>query len=221
MKIDTLVRIRSVQIWCDGQEETALAVYWVTDGIDRCRVGFLPRHLLKHQAAYNGKLAQIVEFIAESNSPADRAKLHRCYGLCRAVLVEAEMEEDDEIFLKVLVLTTTMIWMTRKAKTMKTTTKPTILPQKQALLRKRKERFRPFDSCVLKLMDIFLISLQCVFPKFLLLVVVITFFGCYSLLLLSASDVVSVQVSSTEVLRMLFIVVIGCFGCCISYSFIK
>ena len=78
------------------QEETALAFYWVTDGIDQCRMGFLPRHLLKHQAAYNGKLAQIVEFVAESNSPADRAKSHRCYGLCRAVLVEAEMEEDEE-----------------------------------------------------------------------------------------------------------------------------
>ena len=96
LRIDTLVQFRLVQIWCNGQEETALAVYWVTDGIDRCRVGFLPHHLIKHQAAYNGKLAQIVEFVAESNSPADRAKSHRCYGLCRAVLVEAEMEEDEE-----------------------------------------------------------------------------------------------------------------------------
>ena len=59
-------------------------------------MGFLPRHLLKHEAAYNGKLAQIVEFVAESDSPADRAKSHRCYGLCRAVLVEAQMEEDEE-----------------------------------------------------------------------------------------------------------------------------
>ena len=66
------------------------------DGIDRCSVGFLPCHLLKHQAAYNGKLAQIVEFVAESDSPADRAKSHWCYGLCRAVLVEAETEEDEE-----------------------------------------------------------------------------------------------------------------------------
>ena len=96
LRIDTLVRFRSVQIWCNGQEETALAVYWVTDGIDRCRVGFLPHHLLKHLAAYNGKLAQIVEFVAESDSPAHRAKSHRCYGLCRAVLDEAEMEEDEE-----------------------------------------------------------------------------------------------------------------------------
>ena len=96
LKIDTLVRFRFVQIWCNEQEETALAVYWVTDGIDRCRVGFLPCHLLKHQAAYNGKLAQIVEFVAESNSPADRAKSHWCYGIRRAVLVEAEMEENEE-----------------------------------------------------------------------------------------------------------------------------
>ena len=96
LRIVTLVRFRSAQIWCNGQEETALAVFWVMDGIDQCRVGFLPRHLLKHQAAYNGKLAQIVEFVAELDSPADRAKSHWCYGLCRAVLVEAEMEEDEE-----------------------------------------------------------------------------------------------------------------------------
>ena len=44
----------------------------------------------------NGKLAQIVEFVADSDSPADRAKLHQCYGLCRAVLVEAEVEENEE-----------------------------------------------------------------------------------------------------------------------------
>ena len=59
-------------------------------------MGFLPRHLLKHKTAYNGKLAQIIEFVADSDSPVDSAKLHLCYGLCRAVLVEAEPEEDEE-----------------------------------------------------------------------------------------------------------------------------
>ena len=59
-------------------------------------MGFLPCHLLKHKTAYNGKLAQIVEFVADSDSPADRAKSHQCYGLCRAILVEAEPEEDEE-----------------------------------------------------------------------------------------------------------------------------
>ena len=96
LRVDTLVWFRSVQIWCNGQEETAFAVYWVMDGIDKCRVGFLPHHHLKHKAAYDGKLAQIVEFVADSNSPADRAKSHQCYGLCRAVLVEAEVEENKE-----------------------------------------------------------------------------------------------------------------------------
>ena len=72
LRIDTLVQFRSVQIWCNGEEETALAVYWVTNGIDQCRVGFLPRHFLKHKTAYNGKLAQIVDFVADSDSPADR-----------------------------------------------------------------------------------------------------------------------------------------------------
>ena len=37
---DTLLRLRKEQILVDGQEETALACYWVTDGIERCRVGF-------------------------------------------------------------------------------------------------------------------------------------------------------------------------------------
>eukprot|EP00977_Amphora_coffeiformis_P011672 scaffold2806_cov178-Amphora_coffeaeformis.AAC.1 len=31
---DSLVRIRAVQIVVSGEEETALAVYWVTDGED-------------------------------------------------------------------------------------------------------------------------------------------------------------------------------------------
>ena len=32
----------------------------------------------------------------DSDSHADRAKSHQFYGLCRAVLVEAETEEDEE-----------------------------------------------------------------------------------------------------------------------------
>ena len=36
LRVDTIVWFRSAQIWCNGQEETALAVYWDMDGIDRC-----------------------------------------------------------------------------------------------------------------------------------------------------------------------------------------
>ena len=46
---DVVVRLRKVQIVnAKGIEETAIAANWVSDGIDRCRVGFLQRHLIKH-----------------------------------------------------------------------------------------------------------------------------------------------------------------------------
>jgi hypothetical protein len=46
---DSVVRIRHVQIAGEetGTEESALACYWISDGIDRCRAGFLPHHLVK------------------------------------------------------------------------------------------------------------------------------------------------------------------------------
>jgi len=51
---DTVVRIRKCQILLDdGKEESALTVYWVSDGIDRCcRLGFLPRHLVQYADDY-------------------------------------------------------------------------------------------------------------------------------------------------------------------------
>ena len=91
---DSLVRIRADQIVVCGKEETALAVYWVTDGEDRCRVGFLRRHMVKHKKKYNGRVAQIVEiFSNKSESPSDRQKFHRSKGCCRAVLLD--LADDD------------------------------------------------------------------------------------------------------------------------------
>ena len=85
-----------------------------------------------------------------------------------------------KMFPQVLMFMTTMEWMTRKENKIKKTTKPTILPQKQALLRERKGNFHLFDSSVLKLNDRskFLTLLQCVVLMFLLFIVVIRCFGC-------------------------------------------
>ena len=86
---DSLVRFRQVQVLVDGVEETALAVYLVSEGIDRYRVGFLRRFLIKHKKKYDGRLAQITEILgSESESPSDRHKYHRNKGCCRAVLLE-------------------------------------------------------------------------------------------------------------------------------------
>ena len=42
LKHDSLVRIRSEQMMIEGVEQAVMSVFWVTDGVDRCRVGFLP-----------------------------------------------------------------------------------------------------------------------------------------------------------------------------------
>ena len=55
---DVVVRFRKVQIVVDGKEQSAIAVYRVSDGIDSCCVGFLQRHLVKHWKQYDGVLAQ-------------------------------------------------------------------------------------------------------------------------------------------------------------------
>jgi hypothetical protein len=89
LQIDSVVRFRAEQIEVKGKEETALAVFWVTDGVDQCKVGFLSRHLVKHKDNYDGKTVQIVEFLETSTCPSARAKSHHNMGVARAVLLEA------------------------------------------------------------------------------------------------------------------------------------
>jgi hypothetical protein len=69
---DSVVRIRCVQVVIDGLEESALACFWITDGIDQCWVGFLPKHYVKNWEDYEGRLAQVVEFYKDSDSPEKR-----------------------------------------------------------------------------------------------------------------------------------------------------
>ena len=64
---------------------------------------------------------------------------------------------------QVLMFMTMMEWMTRNENKIKKTTKPTILPQKQVLLRERKGKFHPFDSSVLKLNESSLICCNVLF----------------------------------------------------------
>jgi hypothetical protein len=86
--LDCIVRIRKIQIVNDdGLEETAVAAYWVTDGVDLCRVGFLPRHFIKQADKFDGKLAQITEFLEMSDSPSDRRLSYCNRGMCRAAII--------------------------------------------------------------------------------------------------------------------------------------
>ena len=46
LEADIVVRLRKIQLMVERKEETAIAAIWVTDGIDCCRVGFVPRHMV-------------------------------------------------------------------------------------------------------------------------------------------------------------------------------
>ena len=92
---NVVVHFRKVQVVVDGKEQTAIAAYHVSDGIDGCRVGFLQRHLVKHSKHYDGLLAQVIEvYSAESESPTSRRKFRHNKGCCVAAIISCV---DDDI----------------------------------------------------------------------------------------------------------------------------
>ena len=87
---DVVVRFRKIQVIADGKEESAIAAFLVSDGIDRCRVGFLQRHLVKHSKQYDGVLAQITEvYSPDSATPTRRRKFHHNKGCCIAAIISS------------------------------------------------------------------------------------------------------------------------------------
>jgi hypothetical protein len=87
---DVVVRFCKVQIQVEGgQEETAIAAYWVTDGVDRCHVGCLPRHMVKQAGRYNGALAQVTSVFDADTTCCDTAEcaFHKNRGCFRAAII--------------------------------------------------------------------------------------------------------------------------------------
>jgi hypothetical protein len=78
LKEDLVVRLPTVQLMVEGKEEKAIAVVWVSDGIDCCRAGFLPCHLVKRAALYNRALAQVTHVLNANPDDCYSAE-HRTY----------------------------------------------------------------------------------------------------------------------------------------------
>ena len=77
---DTLLRLRKEQIMVDGVEETAISCYWVTDRIDRCCVGFLKRHMVKHARRFDGALVQVTRVLSDDPRVCDAAERKKKYS---------------------------------------------------------------------------------------------------------------------------------------------
>ena len=74
------------------REETAVAAYWVTDGVDRCRVGFLPRHCVRQAHVYDGHLVQVVAMLAQSKNASERKKSRYNWGAwCYASIIDTKV----------------------------------------------------------------------------------------------------------------------------------
>ena len=89
---DMVVRLRKVQVVVEGQEETAIACYWVSDGIDRCRVGFLMRHMVAHARRYDGALAQVTKVFSADDFQCNREERRLFYskrGCCQATIISS------------------------------------------------------------------------------------------------------------------------------------
>jgi hypothetical protein len=103
VKEDVVVRFRKVQVVVKGQgEDTVIVVYWVMEGIDRCCVGFLPKHLVMCAERYNGVLAQVIGVYpaaTDHESKYVREKVHKNKGFVEVAII-SEMKSAEKVGTK-------------------------------------------------------------------------------------------------------------------------
>ena len=89
---DSLVRLRKRQVYINGHEQSAVGVYWVSDGVDRCLVGYLHHHQVKHLNKLEGALCQVTEVYSDnSDSPTKWHKHKKNFG-CAIVAIVSSTE---------------------------------------------------------------------------------------------------------------------------------
>jgi hypothetical protein len=74
----------------EGKEEMVIAAIWVTDGVERCRVGFVCCNMVKHAARYNGALVQGTRILSDNAETCDLAEqhlFHKNKGFCLAAII--------------------------------------------------------------------------------------------------------------------------------------
>eukprot|EP00474_Spongospora_subterranea_P006065 CRZ06523.1 hypothetical protein [Spongospora subterranea] len=73
----------------EGTVENGVACYRIRDGVQSCRVGFLPRNIVaRSKDDYEDKFAQILQLYNESDNVAKRNKSHRNKGMASFRLLD-------------------------------------------------------------------------------------------------------------------------------------
>ncbi len=97
---DFIVRLRNERIFVPnflagkGKKgywyETAITVNWVMEGVDWCRVGFLPQAYALEGAIYEGVLCRVTKVFSKSDpSHTIREKWHLNKGFAHATVISA------------------------------------------------------------------------------------------------------------------------------------
>ena len=77
-------------MYINGHEQSAVGVYWVSDGVDRCLVGFLHHHQVKHLNKLEGALCQVTEVYSDnSESPTKCHNHNKNFGCAIAAIVSS------------------------------------------------------------------------------------------------------------------------------------
>jgi hypothetical protein len=89
MAENVVVHLHKVQIQVEGLEEMAIAAYWVTEGVNCSHVGFLPCHMVRHAARYDGALAKVTHVFHADLTCCDTVEcrlFHKNKGCCLAAI---------------------------------------------------------------------------------------------------------------------------------------
>ena len=64
-------------MYINGYEQSGVGVYWVSDGVDRCLVGFLHHHQVKHLNKLEGALCQVTEVYSDNSDSPSKCHKHK------------------------------------------------------------------------------------------------------------------------------------------------
>ena len=89
---DTLVRLRKHQVYINRYEQSAVGVYWISDGVDQCLVGFLHHHQVKHLNKLEGALCQVTEVYSDNSDSPTKHHKHKKNFRCAIVAIVSSSE---------------------------------------------------------------------------------------------------------------------------------
>ena len=79
-------------MFINGHEQSAVGVYWVSDGVDQCLVGFLHCHQVKHLNKLEGALCQVTEVYSDDSESPTKCHKHKKNFGCAIVAIVSSKE---------------------------------------------------------------------------------------------------------------------------------